>query len=103
MLKFTINKDGSYSHYGTDGTIEFDDTFNENNEPFNHDYIDGKWVLNEEKLKEFKKQELYLKLDDIAKLIYKNNTRYKYHSDYDKYEEEYKIQIANLELELKGL
>ena len=45
--KFSINEDNSYSHYGTDGTIDMDETFNEKNEPFCHDYINGVWVIDE--------------------------------------------------------
>jgi|GEM_PF-4971936 len=74
-MKFTINKDGSYSHYGTDGTINFDDTFNETNEPVNHKYIDCKWILDEEKQKETDNNLIYKQLDELAeKMLY--NERY---------------------------
>ncbi len=71
MYKFAINKNGSYSHYGTDGTIDFDDVFNETNQPFNHKYVDGKWILDRDKLIAEISNKIEVKLDDLRqKLIF---------------------------------
>lgn len=102
-MKFAINKDGSYSHYGTDGTIDFDNIFNESNEPFNHDYINGKWVINEDKEKERVKQEVFSQLEEISKLKLINNTRYSHSDNWKEYDEKYTNEIISLENKLKEM
>jgi len=72
--KFAINKDGFYSHYGTDGTIEFDDTFNKDNPPFNHKYVGGNWVADIDKLVIGVSNKIKAKLDDLGQVLIYNET-----------------------------
>lgn len=43
--KFRIDENSVYSGYGTDGTIDFDATYNEDNQPLNCKYEHGEWVF----------------------------------------------------------
>ncbi|MCP4355663.1 MAG: hypothetical protein GY793_08570 [Proteobacteria bacterium] len=73
-MKFAINKDGSYSHYGTDGTIEFDDKFNADNRPFNHKYVGENWVVDKEKLTVEVSDKIKIKLDELGQKLIHNET-----------------------------
>jgi len=97
-MKFAINKDNSYSHYGTDGTIEFDDVFNENNQPFNHKYIKGEWVLDKNKLISQITENTCKNLDNLGEK-YRLNETYKYAGNYQKRESEIRAELkSNREL-----
>jgi len=97
-MKFAINKAGFYSHYGTDGTIEFDDVFNETNQPFNHKYIKEEWILDKDKLIDQVKNDICKKLDNLGER-YQLNETYKYAGNYQKRESEIRAELkANREL-----
>jgi len=58
MHKFSVNKDGYFSHYGSDGTIPMNEEFNLSNLPTKHQYVNGFWILDLNKLKEDKIEEV---------------------------------------------
>lgn len=102
--KFRVNKDWLYIGYGTDGTIDMSDDFNINNLPtYIHKWNGTGWVIDEIKLADFKKQEIFNRLDELSALISKNNTRYKHRENWSEYNENYINEIKELESQLENL
>lgn len=91
--KFAINDDYSYSHFGTDGIIDFDANFNQDNPPIHHKFINNKWILDKNLLIKQVESNLKNKLDNLRdQLIY--NETYLGTKNYDSYKSNIIKKIA---------
>lgn len=82
-FKFKINEKGFYCGYGSDGTIPMTEEFNLSNLPTdNHKHNGNTWVLDDVKVKEEQKQEIYAKLDKVTEKLVYNKARYGNQSQY---------------------
>lgn len=66
-------------------------------------YNGKSFVLSKEKQLAFKKQEIFNRLDNLEKLMLKNNTRYKHRENWSEYDKEYTDEIKKLESQLESL
>lgn len=66
-------------------------------------YNGKSFILCKEKQLAFKRQEIYSRLDELERLISKNNNRYSHRDDWSKYNEKYIDEIKELESKLETL